>query len=81
MLRFVRTAFSHALVVLLLLGGTEMLPESVLCVGPGNHCHFETVVGASCSQQLPASPGSVPRDGLSPTQQGFPARIRYPSRR
>jgi len=42
-----------------------MTRDSVLCLGPGNHCHFETVVGASCNQTIPASDSAAPspRDG------------------
>ena len=63
MTRFVRTAFSYVLAALLLLGGAEQ--GTVLCLGPSNHCHLETVVGASCSEQLPVSDSSAPspRDG------------------
>ena len=63
--RCIRTAISYLFAILISLSGTVMLPGSVLCVGPGNHCHFETVVGASCdgslSAPIPASPR--PRDG------------------
>jgi hypothetical protein len=33
------------LTALLLLSGTAQ--STVLCLGPGSHCHFETIVGAS----------------------------------
>lgn len=63
--RFVRTAFSYVLAALLLLGAVVMAPEPVLCVGPGNHYHLETVLGASCNGSLSASDSSAPgpRDG------------------
>ena len=68
---FVRTAFSYVLAAALLLGGTAMAPDSVLCLGPGNHCHFETVVAASCSERVPASSNSAPRDGCPRGSKDF----------
>jgi hypothetical protein len=61
MLRAVRTAFAYLVAAFLLLGGTLVTPDTVLCVGPGNHYHLETVLGASCSGPLSASDGSAPR--------------------
>jgi hypothetical protein len=61
MTRFVRNAFSLLLGALLLLSGTVITPDTVLCVGPGNHCHVETAVSASCSEEGPVSDPSTPR--------------------
>src|SRR6266851_7885413 len=58
-----RIAISQLLALVLLVGGTATRPDTVLCLGPGNHYHFETVVGASCSERAPASSSSAPRDG------------------
>src|SRR5215472_1909581 len=56
-----RRAACYVLAILISLGGAVMRPDSVLCVGPGNHCHFETIVGASCYELSPAADSSVPR--------------------
>lgn len=64
MVRVLRTALSYLLAAFLLLGGTVITPDTVLCVGPGNHCHLETAVGASCSEGPVADPSTPrPRDG------------------
>jgi hypothetical protein len=60
---FICNRLSRVLAALVVLGATTIPPDTVLCVGPGNHCHFETVVGAICGDQGPRSPSSVPRDG------------------
>jgi hypothetical protein len=52
------------LAILISLGGALMRPDGVLCVGPGNHCHFETIVGASCDEPSTASDTAPrPQDG------------------
>jgi hypothetical protein len=65
MQRITRSVACYVLAVLILVGETVMTPDTVLCLGPGNHCHLETVVGASCNEQLPISDSSAPapRDG------------------
>ena len=40
------------LVFLVLASGLLILPDTVLCLGPHNHCHLELVVGASCNSEL-----------------------------
>jgi hypothetical protein len=70
MTRFVRNVSFRVLAAFAVLGATSIAPDTVLCVGPGNHCHFETVVGASCGEQGPRSPSSVPRDGYPRGSQG-----------
>jgi hypothetical protein len=62
---------SQLLALVLLLGGTMTRPDTVLCLGPGNHYHFETVVGASCGEQAPVSSSSVPRDGCPRGSKDF----------
>jgi hypothetical protein len=63
MTRSLRIAFTNAPTALVLLAGAAQ--NTVLCLGPGNHCHLETFVGASCGEQLPISDSSAPapRDG------------------
>jgi hypothetical protein len=61
MVRELRTALAYLLAAFLLLGGIVITPGTVLCVGPGNHCHLETAVGASCSEEGPVSDPSTPR--------------------
>jgi hypothetical protein len=58
MTRSLRIACSHLLAALVLLSGTAQ--GTVLCLGPGGHCHLETVVGASCGEQLAVSGRSLP---------------------
>jgi hypothetical protein len=67
MRRILRTAICYAFAILISVGRTAMTPDRVLCVGPGNHYHLETVVGASCNEPLPVSEGSAPR-----TRDGCP---------
>lgn len=59
--RIIHTALSYGLALVTLLSGSIMTPEAVLCVGPGNHCHLETVVGTSCNSDVPAAHGSAPQ--------------------
>ena len=65
MRRVSKSAVSYALAILILIAGTAISPNSVLCLGPGNHCHLETIVGASCSDHVPVSDRATPspRDG------------------
>ncbi len=59
--RGVRSVICKMLAFLVLVGGTLNTPGTVLCVGPGNHCHLEVVVGASCNDDLLGLHGSAPR--------------------
>ena len=78
MIGFVRKPFSRVLVALVVLGAISIPPETVLCVGPGNHCHLEAVVGASCGEQEPRATNAAPRDhcpkGSKDIRVSFPAR-------
>jgi len=36
-------------------------PNTVLCLGPGSHCHLEILLGDGCSVQVPTRRPSAPR--------------------
>jgi hypothetical protein len=69
MTRVFRASFSFVLAGLLLLVGAS--PAVVICWGPGDHCHLETVVGSSCNEQISVSKSSAPRDGCPKGSKDF----------
>ncbi len=69
----VRSLAVNALATIILVGSALTAPGTVLCLGPGNHCHLEATAGANCSDDLPASRGAAPRprDGCPSGSRDF----------
>jgi len=76
----IRSAVSNVLALIMLASGALILPDTVLCLGPGNHCHLEVVVGASCNDQMePHSAAPRLPDGCPKGSKDF--RLRTDSHR
>lgn len=73
MTRFLHRVFFYVLLVLLPVDGAITTSHSVLCLGPGNHCHLETIVGRSCDihQMIPDRSLPRPRDGCPRGSKDF----------
>lgn len=71
--RAVQRVAVNALATIILVGSALTAPGTVLCLGPGNHCHLEATAGANCSDGLPASHGAAPRphDGCPKGSRDF----------
>ena len=54
MRRKLRMWVANSLAVIVLVSGALVTPGTVLCIGPGHHCHLENPIGDSCSTPLPA---------------------------
>ncbi len=61
MRRTVRRVLAGLIAGLLLLSAAVTGPNTVLCFGPGNHCHLENPMGASCTAPV-RSARHAPRD-------------------
>ena len=65
--------FSGLLAAALLISAAATTPETVWCVGPGHHCHVETILGFSCNDQLSEHGIATPRlpDGCPKGSKDF----------
>jgi len=72
-IRVFRPVVSNLIAALLLLTGSATTPDAVLCSGPGNHFHIETVLGTSCNARLQTRRASVPHlpDGCPEGSRDF----------
>jgi hypothetical protein len=54
-----------------------IIPGTVLCLGPGNHCHLEMTAGPDCNADLAGSqaPAHRPRDGCPKGSRDFQLRV------
>jgi hypothetical protein len=73
MKRSVQSAVARLLALVMFVGSTLIAPGTVLCLGPGNHCHLEVTAGAECNSFVPGSevPASGPRDGCPTGSKDF----------
>jgi hypothetical protein len=72
----IRSAVSKVLALLMLAGGALIPPDTVLCLGPSNHCHLEVVVGAGCTGQIkPHSAAPRLPDGCPRGSKDFRLRV------
>ena len=64
---------SNLLAAVMFFGSAATIPNTVLCTGPGGHCHLETVAGESCDEQASPSPArdSRPSDGCPKGSRDF----------
>ncbi len=69
----VRIMAVNARATIMLVGSALTAPGTVLCLGPGNHCHLEAAAGANCNDNLLVSPASAPRprDGCPKGSRDF----------
>src|SRR6516162_8965065 len=68
-----RRAVSNVLAFAVLASGLLISPDTVLCLGPRNHCHLEMVIGTSCNNDMPGPHGSAshPPDGCPRGSKDF----------
>ena len=58
--RELRRWVAYSLAAIVLVSGALITPGTVLCIGPGHHCHLENPIGDSCNTRLPARDQSGP---------------------
>ncbi len=68
-----RSAAVNVLTMIILVGSALTAPGTVLCLGPGHHCHLEAAAGAICNNDLPGTHGLTPRprDGCPKGSRDF----------
>jgi hypothetical protein len=78
--RMLRIRVATLLATVVLLSSAMTMPGAVLCIGPGNHCHFENPLGESCGWQFPVRNDSMPEPSDGCPKGSRDVTLRVPAR-